>query len=179
MKPATANKIAQVRGALEAKYLGYLKFEPEARVLLCMAYLCDSIKVHEVGNNRGEWVEAFLDSAGVAGGNPWCASALTFACRVAVVSCPRGPAAVRNWHEWFSAGGKLSQIPKRGMIAMHNSGGGKGHIGIVVKSIGPIVWTIEGNTSSGESGSQRDGDGLYRRTRFKGYWSWGFGELAA
>lgn len=177
MKPSTANKITQVRGALEAKYPGYLKFEPGERVLLCMAYLCDYFKVREVGNNRGEWVEAFLDSAGVAGGNPWCASALTFACRVANTLLPNGPAAVRNWHEWFSDSAKLSQKPERGNIAMHNSGGGKGHIGIVVKVVGPLAFTIEGNTSSGESGSQRDGDGLYRRTRLKGYWSWGFGKF--
>ncbi len=30
---------------------------------------------------------------------------------------------------------------------------------------GRCAWSIEGNTSSGTAGSQRDGDGVYRRLR--------------
>lgn len=39
------------------------------------------------------------------------------------------------------------------------------HVGIVEAANGSTVTTIEGNTSSGSSGSQANGDGVYRRTR--------------
>jgi len=181
MKPSTEALIASTRKVMEQKYPGYAKFPNGERVLLCMAWLCDAVKVRELGTNRGEWVEAFLDSAGVAPGNPWCASALTFACKVAEVRHPAGGlAAVATWNRWFDMVGMKPRPkkPERGHVAMHNAGKGKGHIGIVVKVL-PLgfLWSIEGNTSSGEAGSQRDGDGLYRRLRHRRFWSWGFGEL--
>ena len=39
------------------------------------------------------------------------------------------------------------------------------HVGIVESVTGSTVTTIEGNTSSGASGSQSNGDGVYRRQR--------------
>lgn len=39
------------------------------------------------------------------------------------------------------------------------------HVGIVESVSGTSIITIEGNTSSGSSGSQSNGDGVYRRTR--------------
>lgn len=160
------------------KYPGYLDKPSGERVLLCMAYLADAIKVREQGTNRGQWVEAFLDCAGVTPGNPWCASSLTFACKVANAKHPStGPAAVRNWQNWFGDISRRVSKPERGDICLHNAGGGKGHIGIVVKVIGPMVYSIEGNTGSGDAGSQRDGDGLYRRMRLNRFWSWGYGRL--
>lgn len=181
MKPATLEAIAKTRDWMRRKYDGFDGFEPGEKVLLTMAYL-ESLKIREKGSNRGEWVEAFLDAAGVAAGNPWCAASLTFASRVAGVDyAPGGSAAVRNWQKWLFTRGRVFTVPKRGMVAMKNSGGGKGHIGIVVKvwTVLGITWleSIEGNTSPGEGGSQRDGDGLYRRKRLKRFWSWGFGEL--
>jgi len=180
MKPSTEALIASTRKVMEQKYPGYAKFPNGERVLLCMAWLCDAVKVRELGTNRGQWVEAFLDSAGVAPGNPWCASALTFACKVAEVGHPAAPAAVRNWDDWFIGRQRNwdRKYAQRGMVCMKNSGGGKGHIGIVVKVL-PLgmLWSIEGNTGPGEAGSQRDGDGMYRRLRHRRFWSWGFGEL--
>lgn len=49
-----------------------------------------------------------------------------------------------------------------------NGDGVADHIGIVELNKGTYVQTIEGNTSSGTSGSQSNGGGVYRRTR---YWS--------
>ena len=46
-----------------------------------------------------------------------------------------------------------------------NHDGGCDHIGIVVYNDGHELTTIEGNTSSGEAGSQHAGNGVYRRTR--------------
>lgn len=178
MKPATLDAIKKTRAEMIRKYPGYLDLPNGERVLLCMAYLCDAVKVKELWTNRGFWVEVFLDSAGVAPGNPWCASALTFACKVAEVETPGGSALVKSWMLWFRRRDKDETLsPQRGMVAMHDAGNGKGHIGIVVRVVGPFVYSIEGNTGSGPNGSQRDGDGMYRRTRLKRFWSWGFGEL--
>lgn len=43
--------------------------------------------------------------------------------------------------------------------------GNPDHIGFVEKNKGSYIQTIEGNTSSGNSGSQSNGGGVYRRTR--------------
>ena len=43
------------------------------------------------------------------------------------------------------------------------------HVGIVESVGSGFVITIEGNTSSGQSGSQSNGDGVYRRTRSLSY----------
>lgn len=175
MKQSTILAIGNEHERMLKRYPDFDQKPNGERVLLVMADL-EAMKIREKGSNRGEWVEVFLDAAGVPPGNPWCASALTFACKVAGLETPIGPAAVRNWHSWFKGRNRLVK-PQRGDVCMKESGGGKGHIGIVVKVIGPIVFSIEGNTGAGESGSQRDGDGLYRRVRTKGFWSWGFGRL--
>lgn len=139
------------------------------RVLLLMAWLADRQQVRESGTNRGEWVERFLASTGLGPGNPWCAAVLNYCCEAVDAPCPSsGAAAVRNWVSWARQEGKLIPIgeAKRGDLVFWLHDNGTGHIGIVVDARNGRVWTIEGNTSSGVRGSQRDGDGLYRRTRF-------------
>ena len=42
-----------------------------------------------------------------------------------------------------------------------------GHTGIVERDDGDYIITVEGNTSKGDSGSQSNGDGVYRRRRHK------------
>lgn len=39
------------------------------------------------------------------------------------------------------------------------------HVGIVEKNLGDCIQSIEGNTSSGQAGSQSNGGGVYRRVR--------------
>ena len=54
--------------------------------------------------------------------------------------------------------------------------GNSDHVGIVEKVQGSNIITIEGNTSAGSSGSQTNGEGVYRRTRsLKGGWTMGYG----
>ena len=43
--------------------------------------------------------------------------------------------------------------------------GSPDHVGFVELNMGSYIQTIEGNTSSGKSGSQSNGGGVYRRTR--------------
>ena len=62
---------------------------------------------------------------------------------------------------------KLSQIGGWGgaVFAWGQGKGGQGHIGIVVKIAGDIIYTIEYNTSAGPGGSQSTGGGLFLRKR--------------
>ena len=54
-----------------------------------------------------------------------------------------------------------------GDIVLYNFHGGTScqHIGIIESNNGSTITTIEGNTSSGEAGSQHAGNGVWRRTR--------------
>jgi peptidoglycan hydrolase-like protein with peptidoglycan-binding domain len=71
---------------------------------------------------------------------------------------------------WFKKAERWGKSPKVGSIVFFdfpNDGVDRiSHVGIVeaVRSDGRIT-TIEGNTSSGESGSQANGGGVYRRNR--------------
>jgi hypothetical protein len=163
-----------------AKYPGYVSLSSAERRLLVMAYLADEVKVREVGgNNRGEWVGAFLESVGLGEGYPWCAAAMTFASQVADAPYPKrpsyNPAAVVGWNRWSDDNDTIiSGAPRRGDIAMRRTSATTGHIGVVVRVVGSLVYSIEGNTSPGDDGSQADGGGLYRRVRLRSFWSWGF-----
>lgn len=53
-----------------------------------------------------------------------------------------------------------------GDFAVFNFGSGEAkHVGFVIEVVGSSVRCLEGNTSSGSSGSQDNGGGLYERTR--------------
>lgn len=143
------------------------------RVLLLMAWLADNQKVREVGVNRGFWVERFLAATGLGPGFPWCAAALAWCCDTLGIDRPRkGAAAVRNWVSWAKETGKFVAIDeaRRGDFPFWLNPNGTGHIGVAVIVSAQAIVSIEGNTSSGAKGSQRDGDGLYRRSRLKRAW---------
>ncbi|RYG33585.1 hypothetical protein EON81_17845 [bacterium] len=140
---------------------------PKERALQTMAYLADVVKVRESGgNNRGPEVREFLRSAGLGEGYPWCAAAICFARKSAGLPVPKGAAAVRNWASFLPS----TSSPTRGDLCYWLNADGSGHIGIVVRTLGLWTYSIEGNTSGGETGSQRDGDGMFRRVRLRGSW---------
>lgn len=137
-------------------------------VLLLMAWFADAMKVRESGYNAGYWVERFQHAANVERGAPWCAAAITFCCKALDVASPKpAPARVYSWMTWGKTHGLLVKSPNRGDLCLWLNKDTTGHIGIVVRVVGPFIQTIEANTSSGDSGSQSDGDGLFRRTRLK------------
>lgn len=53
------------------------------------------------------------------------------------------------------------------MFMCFDGEGDTDHVGIVEKVNSGSVTTIEGNTSAGSKGSQANGEGVYRRTRYK------------
>lgn len=132
------------------------------RMLLIGAYYADRVKVLEIGTNGGYYVELFLRFCGLGRGNPWCAAFVAYCLHLAGwTHIPAQPAAVISWY-------RLRNVtkPQRGdLFCWLNPGGTTGHMGMVTRVLGPMMWTIEGNTQSGNAGDQRDGDGLYRRVR--------------
>ena len=51
------------------------------------------------------------------------------------------------------------------LVVFKNGNGPFGHVGFVIYWYGRCGVTIEGNTSSGAFGSQREGDGIFIRNR--------------
>lgn len=166
--------INQGRDWLNQKYPGYVSKDGRERRVLAAAWLCDVIKPREAtGNNDGPIVEAILASVGLGKGYPWCAAAQSLIADVAGVWRPKSSAAaVSTWR--LAAKNALRTISlsdvKRGDLITALYPNGTGHIATVLVRIGPLVYSIEGNTGPGAEGSQRDGQGMYRRVRNISFW---------
>lgn len=166
--------VSKGQSYLAAKYPGYAVMSGRERRVLAAAWLNDLVKPREkTGNNDGEVVEAILQSCGLGKGNPWCAAAQTTVALVARVGKPiHNPASVREWRLWAKHDRYIPvKSVQRGDLVTKDYHKGKGHIGIVVKRFGIWVTSIEGNTADGDTGSQREGQGMYRRTRLISFWS--------
>lgn len=128
------------------------------------------------GENRGRLVELMQKTIGVAQAEPWCIAYLQ-SC-VAFVEDYTG---VRSWiHATESALELWEQStwsrvidPRPGdLILWEKEGTRAGHGGIIAEVLrssprGSIVGfkTIEGNTGAGRGTIEREGDGVYPRTR--------------
>lgn len=167
---------ADLRARLEKQYPGYLKFRNSEKLVLAMAELCDDIGVYEVGgNNRGPLVEDIQRNEGFGPNTPWCGLTVEFCCDAGLIQLgPQGSksASVYNWVVWGKETGRIVKAPGRGRICAILHPNLQGHMGVIVgKDYGTNrLQSIEGNTSSGESGSQRDGGGMYRRARPRTFW---------
>ncbi|MFF1377541.1 peptidoglycan-binding protein [Streptomyces sp. NPDC058308] len=105
--------------------------------------------------------------------NPWCDMAISMWAAKSNNASVVGKFAYCPSHvNWFRARGQWvskNATVRRGDIVFYSWDGGPlaDHVGIVTADspAGHDIKTIEGNTSSGASGSQGNGDGCYRRTR--------------
>ncbi|WP_327388634.1 peptidoglycan-binding protein [Streptomyces sp. NBC_01207] len=117
--------------------------------------------------------------------NPWCDMAISYWAQQSENAGAVGRFAYCPSHvNWFRARGQWldkNAAARRGDIVFYSWDGGPAadHVGIVAEDSDPgqSLATIEGNTSSGNSGSQGNGDGCYRRTRPRTY-VLGFGRPA-
>ncbi|MDT0632866.1 CHAP domain-containing protein [Rubrivirga litoralis] len=128
-------------------------------------------------NNRGPRVERFLGSVGLGPGNPWCAAYVSYVLDVAGVRAPldgrrrvirSGLAARFITARSIRASEALrgtKKVPSGAVVVWRKGNGPYGHAGFAVTWDGASGETVEGNTSSGQAGSQRDGDGVWRRER--------------
>ncbi|WP_424213188.1 peptidoglycan-binding protein [Streptomyces sp. BI20] len=104
---------------------------------------------------------------------PWCDMAVSMWAELSGNAEAVGKFAYCPSHvNWFKGRGQwlsANSAAKRGDIVFFTWDGGPvaDHVGVVEfdAAAGSNVRTIEGNTSSGNSGSQGNGDGVYRRTR--------------
>ena len=174
MEANTILKIAKVQALLLDRYGNdFFKRPTGEKVLLAMSVLANDFKVREKGgNNYGEWCDAILDTTGLEEGNPWCAASIVFCTYVANTTHLPRSARVKDWVNWAKKSGRLLSKPKRGCLCAYLNSDGTGHIGIVAGSALGFVRSYEGNTSSGNSGSQRDGSGLFGRNRVKTVWKY-------
>lgn len=126
--------------------------------------------VREQGNNHGRWIDFFNQSVSTAAGQPWCLSFLD--------SC-----LIQNLEEYgFNHSLALSEhvmtffranvagyetAPRPGLIMTWNHvGSDRGHAGLITKVIDEHhVETVEGNTSPSVATVDREGDGVYKKTR--------------
>jgi hypothetical protein len=132
--------------------------------------------IKEVGaNNHGPWVKKFLKEVGLPEGYAWCDAFQSYEIHaVAGKRLPIESASVAQTYTVAKDYGWLVTRPLRGDLVLYDfNGDGRtdDHIGIVVRVLSiriPGKWlirTVEGNTSSGVSGSQQDGGGVYVRRR--------------
>lgn len=149
--------------------------------------------IHEVGgNNHGPWVKKFLAETGLPEGYPWCDAFQSYEEHgVAGVKLPIESASVSATYETaLGLGWVVGHLnpklynPKIEPHALENRPHARDlgcvnwnapgppfadHIFLVVKveQFGSTLTleTVEGNTSSGDAGSQSDGDGVWMRTR--------------
>lgn len=103
-------------------------------------------------------------------GQPWCAIFISWVFRDHLALIGGKHAYTPTFAKWFKDAGQWGSTPKPGAIAFFDfpdSVDRIQHVEIVVSVDGGAVCTIGGNTSSGNSGSQSNGGGVYERTRSK------------
>lgn len=119
-------------------------------------------KESPAGSNRTKY-GAFYG----ADGYPWCAMFLWWVFEKAGGAPWLKTAYTPTLADWFQGQGRWRKTPRRGALVFFDFPDSESriqHVGIVTDP-GPPVKTIEGNTSSGDGGSQDNGGGVFRRVR--------------
>jgi len=162
----------------------------KAALAIALGYAAAGIR-ESGGNNRGDQVEAFQRLLGGHPGDAWCAD-FVCSCLIKAHARVRGLPEDRVFLQgyvrdtsgmmvglsgscvglWGSAKFRGIQKPKSfhpspGDLVLFDFGGTgePHHVGFVKSAAGEWIYTVEGNTSSGQAGSQADGDGVFERMR--------------
>ena len=136
----------------------------------------EALKDPEAGSKYGRWMAEKTDTPWLRGPSTrvwWCAIFVSWCFDQARIdwdvlpsyNCDQIYDRARNDNKSII----LSDVHdcQPGDIVLYNFSGGTScqHIGIIESNNGSTITTIEGNTSSGEAGSQHAGNGVWRRTR--------------
>jgi hypothetical protein len=100
--------------------------------------------------------------------NPWCDMWISYCADKSGNGEAVGKFAYCPAHvNWFKARKQWGEVPQVGAIVFFdwNLDGLADHVGIVKSFTDTTITTYEGNTSSGNAGSQSNGDGAYERVR--------------
>jgi hypothetical protein len=112
-----------------------------------------------------------MASVGLGDGHPWCAG---FARKMIDVGKARRPTVRSAGATDYITGRSINAtdvlrgaepVPAGALAIWRRGDTWKGHIGVVRRWAERCGRTVEGNTSPGESGPQRDGDGVWARHR--------------
>jgi hypothetical protein len=111
------------------------------------------------GNNDGERVEAYLASAGLKKGQPWCAAYISWVYARMGYGKPRS-----GWCPDLFPSSRLarSALPGNVLGIYFSQYKRIAHVGLIVQQKGNWVTSVEGNTNV--TGS-REGDGVYKKIR--------------
>lgn len=126
----------------------------------------------QAGTKYGRWYAKTHGSYYGTSGVPYCAMFVSWVFAQAGQSLPGLPTAscsVIVANNRGTSRSKTTSQAKPGDVVLFDwnpsAGDGADHVGIVESNHGTYLTTIEGNTSSGNSGSQSNGGGVWRRTR--------------
>lgn len=125
----------------------------------------------EEPGNTGPHVATYLAAVGLPEGYPYCAAFVSKGLDVGDVSYPHTRSALAtdfiveySIHTKYIRRGIIT--PESGWLLVFRKGDTRfGHIAIIERIRQKVLITIEANTSSDDSGSQRDGEGVYRKQR--------------
>ena len=130
------------------------------------------VGTREIGNNGGPQVTRFLKSVGLRPGNPWCAAFVSFCLDSAKIKTLRTRSGLAR--HFISKNKTIKatkvmqtnqELPPGTVVVWRRGTTTFGHVGFVDSWKGKAGTTIEGNTSSGRSGSQWNGGGVWSRKR--------------
>lgn len=132
-----------------------------------------NVEEHPPGSNRGVPIDKWNRAAGVPVGSYWCMSFVYAMFKASGTRNIIRTASVGFFLSWAHDQGFVVKRPRKGDAVCfffdRATPSWPSHVGIIerVLSLGPAFWlqTIEGNTSSGDIGSQDNGGGVYRRRR--------------
>ena len=121
-------------------------------------------------------------------GQAWCAMFVSWCfdqaggANLAAASTGKGFAYCPAGAAWYKKRGQWGTTPRIGAVVFFQFRGGPQrihHVGIVT-GVNPdgSIDTVEGNTSRGTGGSQRDGGGVWRRRRKAGVAGYGYPDYA-
>jgi len=123
------------------------------------------------GSNQGDRIETYMASVGLSDGYPWCAGFVRWAMNLAGAERPtvRSAAATDYITDQSIRATDVirgsKSVPPGALAIWRRGDTWRGHIGLVRRWDQQCGRTVEGNTSPGRSGPQRDGDGVWPRKR--------------
>ena len=132
-----------------------------------------SVAAKEIGYKEGRGNKTKYGKAYGLDGVPWCVIFQWWVFKTAglsslfyggkkIASCSALKTYAQSKKQWVTSRYKSGDLV---ILNFPKTGCETDHIALVEKVNGNVLTTIEGNTSSGASGSQSNGDGVYRKQR--------------
>lgn len=124
------------------------------------------------GSNWGPRIGEWIKFTGYTGPVPWCGCFAAFA--VVKIGGARIPNRIRLGYTGYIVADARSGRNGLREVSSASARAGDivvfdfGHIGLIKHVDGSTLYTVEGNTSAGESGSQANGGGVFERVRSLG-----------